>query len=352
MTTEPYTILDNLPGPVILVTGGRRVCYANLAARALFDNIGLNADLALTIRHPQVLDSVDQALANGTTQTGEFSIAGAVPRVFDLHVTLTSTPPETNDDPAVLISLHEKTALVRAERMRADFVANASHELRSPLSAILGFIETLQGPAKEDADARERFLKIMDREAGRMNRLIDDLLSLSRVELDEHVRPSEQVNLVNTLGSVIDLLGKRAVSQNVEVEIIGTDEARHLTGDADQLFQALRNLIENAINHSPAGSKVRVTFEPVTALPDSGEPGLAVHIADQGKGIPKQHLPRLTERFYRVDPARSSDSANSPVSTGLGLAIVKHIVNRHRGRLLIESEPDKGSVFSILLPLS
>jgi len=344
--------MNNLPGPIILITGTRRVCYANSAAKALIDNIGLEADLALTIRHPQVLASVDLALANGTAQSGEFTIAGSVPRMFDLHVIAVDPPPETEDDPAILISLHEKTALVRSERMRADFVANASHELRSPLSAILGFIETLLGPAKDDADARERFLGIMGREAGRMNRLIDDLLSLSRVELDEHVRPSEQVDLVNTLNSVIDLLGKRANSQGVNVEIIRSGVANSLTGDADQLFQAFRNLIENAINHSPTGSIVRITLDSIAALPDTGEPGIAVHITDQGKGIPRQHLPRLTERFYRVDPARSNNSDDRPVSTGLGLAIVKHIVNRHRGRLVIESEPEKGSTFSILLPLS
>ncbi len=350
--TTPHSpaVLDNLPYPLVLVSGNRRVTYANSAATALFDNIALDADLALTLRHPQVLDAVERALETGQPQADEISLSGTVTRVFDLHIVPVSAEAVGAETDGVLLTLNEKTAEIRAEQMRADFVANASHELRSPLSAILGFIETLQGPAKDDADARGRFLGIMDREAGRMNRLIDDLLSLSRVELDEHVRPQGKVDLSHSLNSVVDLLSERAAAKNIEIKLSGGHNIPEIPGDADQLFQVFRNLIENAVNHSPAGSVVSVNIDASSTLTDSSTPGVAVHIVDQGEGIAKQHLPRLTERFYRADPARGKSAGDGPVSTGLGLAIVKHILNRHRGRLIIESEVGEGSTFSVVLP--
>jgi len=345
MFTQPFSpnILDKLPNPLILVSVTRQVTYANPAAIAVFDNISVGYDLALTLRLPQVLDAVARALTEKIAQSDQFTMTGPVPRVFDLHAV-----PVTD---GCLLSLTDKTALVHAERMRADFVANASHELRSPLSAIIGFIETLQGPAKNDISARERFLSIMSREARRMNRLIDDLLSLSRVELDEHVRPLDRVDLHQILGSVTDLLSDRADAKAIKIELSDAVVTPKIVGDPDQLFQVFRNLVENAVNYSPNGSTVKVKIDPTTTLSNSREPGIAVHISDQGEGIAKQHLPRLTERFYRVDPARGKTGGDGPVSTGLGLAIVKHIVNRHRGRLIIDSEIGNGSTFSIILPL-
>ena len=350
MKPESHAVLDILPDPLILISSNRRVTYANPAAIVLFGNIVLDTDLALTLRHPQVLDTVEAARTINQPQSGEFTLSGAVVRVFDFHAA--PVAPEAKDarPPGVLLTLHEKTALVRSEQMRADFVANASHELRSPLSAILGFIETLQGPAKDDVEARQRFLGIMHREAGRMNRLIDDLLSLSKVELDEHVRPLGKVILTRKLKIVADLLSSRAEQKQISIKLHDVDFVPEITGDADQLFQAFRNLIENAINYSPAGSVVDVRIDPHSSLPGSRDSAIAVHISDQGKGIPKQHLPRLTERFYRVDSARRKSGDDGPVSTGLGLAIVKHIVNRHRGQLKIESEIGVGSTFSVILP--
>jgi len=350
MTPDSPAVLDILPNPLILVSGNRRITYANSAANALFETIVLDTDLAMTLRHPQVLDAVENALKERQSQSGEITLSGDVSRIFDLHVVPVTTETMEPGSIGVLLTLNEKTALIRAEQMRADFVANASHELRSPLSAILGFIETLQGPAKDDADARARFLGIMNREAGRMNRLIDDLLSLSRVELDEHVRPQGRVDLTQTLNSVKDLLSTRAGKKEIAIKLHGMENVPEITGDPDQLFQVFRNLIENAVNYSPAGSTVNVTVDPDYARPESRESRLAVHIADQGEGIPKQHLPRLTERFYRVDPARGKSGDDGPISTGLGLAIVKHIVKRHRGRLAIESDTGIGSTFSVILP--
>ena len=350
MNPDSPAVLDILPNPLILVSGNRQITYANAAAIALFDSIVLNTDLALTLRHPQVLDAVERALREGQSQSGEVTLSGDVARVFDLHVVPVTTPTTEIGMAGVLLTLHEKTALVRAEQMRADFVANASHELRSPLSAILGFIETLQGPAKDDAGARERFLAIMAREAGRMNRLIDDLLSLSRVELDEHVRPRGTTDLAHTLKSVADLLSTRAGKKDITIRLQGMEEAPEITGDGDQLFQVFRNLIENAVNYSTPGTTVDVSVESASTQSNSRDSEITVQVKDQGEGIPRQHLPRLTERFYRVDPARGKSGDDGPISTGLGLAIVKHIVNRHRGRLKIESETGVGSTFSVTLP--
>jgi two-component system phosphate regulon sensor histidine kinase PhoR len=342
MELDHPAILEKLPNPLLLISDDRRVTYSNQAAIEVFGSISTGADLALTIRHPQVLSDVDRALQDGTSMHSEFTISGSVPQVFELQAV-----PVAN---GVLLTLNDKTALVRGENTRADFVANASHELRSPLSAIIGFIETLQGPAKDDNAARERFLGIMNREAQRMNRLIDDLLTLSRVEVDEHVRPLTTVAIAQTLGSVTELLMDRARSKDITIEIEGKDDAPSLAGDRDQLFQVFRNLVENAINYSPAGSTVTIEIVHDVPIAGSKENGICVRICDQGAGIPKHHLPRLTERFYRVDPARGTAGKGEVVSTGLGLAIVKHIVNRHRGRLIIESEMGKGSMFSVILP--
>jgi two-component system, OmpR family, phosphate regulon sensor histidine kinase PhoR len=351
MNLNSAALLDHLPNPLILVSASRLVLYANPATRALSDNVVLGSDLALTLRHPEILGTVDDALKTGQPQSNEISLPSAATRVFDLTVIPISAESIGEQSGGVLLSLNDKTAEVRAERMRADFVANASHELRSPLSAILGFIETLQGPAKDDTVARERFLAIMGREAGRMNRLIDDLLSLSRVELDEHVRPRTNVNLNQILLSITDLLSKKAHTKNITIEFQHSGDVPGIAGDADQLFQVFRNLIENALNYSLDGSTITIRIDTDGVFGDSGEPGLAVHVIDQGEGIPRHHLPRLTERFYRVDPARGKSGDDEPVSTGLGLAIVKHVVSRHQGRLNIKSKMGTGSTFTVILPL-
>jgi two-component system phosphate regulon sensor histidine kinase PhoR len=236
--------------------------------------------------------------------------------------------------------LHDTTALRRAERMRADFVANASHELKTPIAGLLGFIETLRGPARDDEVARERFLGIMGEQADRMRRLVDDLLMLSRIEQHEHARPDAEVDLERVLASVMDLLQLKASSRGVALELEIAPELPLALGDADELTIVFQNLIDNAIKYSKPSTAVRVTAKSLDAE------RLSVAVADEGDGIPPVHLPRLTERFYRVDTARSRQLGG----TGLGLAIVKHVVNRHRGRLDIQSTPGKGSVFSVTLP--
>ena len=336
----------HLPNPTLIIAGDRQVSFANKAAITTFGAI-IGKDLALTFRHPNILNAVDKTLASGSTETGELSIPGPLAQVFELH---TISIFETPASQCVLLSLEDKTKVARSEEMRADFVANASHELRSPLSAILGFIETLQGPASDDEQARTRFLGIMGREAERMNRLIDDLLHLSRVEMDEHVRPKGHVDIANTIQNVFDLLETRATSKSMELKLVGSDQPSSIKGDSDQLNQVFRNLIENAVHYGYPDTAVEVTIEQRNTPPNGLKNGISVHIKDYSNGIEKQHIPRLTERFYRIDSARTRRENNAPISTGLGLAIVKHIINRHRGRLKIESEIGVGSTFSIFLP--
>ena len=228
-------------------------------------------------------------------------------------------------------------------------MANASHELRSPLAALLGFVETLKGSASEDKVARERFLDIMERESHRMRRLLDDLLSLSRVEENEHIRPRDQVDVSMVLSSALDILQMRAAERDMEICINLPDDLPLIIGDVDQLIQVFRNLTENAINYGRESSKINVSAETIVRIPESGNRGVAIHVRDFGEGIDNELIPRLTERFYRVDRARSRSGTMS--STGLGLAIVKHIVARHRGNLAIQSTIGEGSIFSVYLPI-
>jgi two-component system phosphate regulon sensor histidine kinase PhoR len=237
-----------------------------------------------------------------------------------------------------LVAFRDRTQERRVERMRADFVANASHELRTPLASLSGFIETLQGPAKDDPAAREKFLGIMGDQAKRMARLIDDLMSLSRIELSLHLQPQAAIDLAGVVATACDLLAPLASEQGVKIDIKKT-EALEVRGDRDELLRVAENLIENALKYGASGKRVEVTLRK-----DGGDAILAVR--DFGPGIAPEHLPRLTERFYRVDTERSRAQGG----TGLGLALVKHILARHRGRLLIESEPGKGAVFTARIP--
>ena len=245
----------------------------------------------------------------------------------------------------MLLVFHDLTPLHRVEEMRADFVANASHELRTPLAALSGFIDTLRGSAREDPQARERFLAIMKTQATRMARLIDDLLSLSRVELIEHVHPETPVDLVPIVHQVVDGLQTLAIDRHVEIAIALPNGPALVPGDRDELTRVFENLIENALKYGASGEKVDIGFATPTA--PAGEAEILVTIRDYGPGIEAEHIPRLTERFYRVDVTQSRAEGG----TGLGLSLVKHILNRHRGRLMIESEAGKGATFTIRLPL-
>jgi len=245
------------------------------------------------------------------------------------------------------------TAVKRSERMRADFVANASHELRTPLASLTGFIETLRGAAREDAAARERFLAIMAEQAQRMARLVDDLLSLSRIEMNEHLAPTERVDIEQVLRTVADTLEQRAAARDMRIVVDLPAGLPKVLGDADELAQVFQNLLDNAIKYSRRGTTIDVGAHPSPRFLPGVRPGerpaaLAITVRDHGEGIARDHLPRLTERFYRVDAARSRELGG----TGLGLAIVKHIVSHHRGALDIDSELGEGTVFTVHLPLA
>ena len=275
----------------------------------------------------------------GPDQTAvELVLSG--PPELDMIAHLRRLPRAAADGSLALVVLHDTTALRRAERMRADFVANASHELKTPIAGLAGFIETLRGPARDDPAARERFLGIMAEQADRMRRLVDDLLMLSRIEQHEHARPDAAIDLASVLKGVLDLLQLKASGRKVALELSLDPALPSAVGDYDELTIVFQNLVDNALKYAKPATTVRVLARP------AGEGRVAVAVSDEGDGIPANHLPRLTERFYRVDAARSRQLGG----TGLGLAIVKHVVNRHRGRLDIQSTPGKGSTFTVILP--
>ncbi len=335
-------ILEALADPIVLVDQRRQVVAANLAARGVFSDNLTGRSITFSVRHPDVLEALEAVIGGGPSREVEVTLTGTVPRSFKVRTTAIGGAGEQQ----VLISFHDTAATRYAERMRADFVANVSHELRSPLTSLLGFIETLRGPARDDAAARDRFLDVMNVEAKRMARLINDLLSLSRVESEEHLHPAGQVDVPRMLSELASSLDMRAGEREMEIEIDCEKGLPMARGDQDELTLVFRNLIDNAISYGRAGTRVTVKAVAVERIPDSRLPGISVSIRDQGEGIAAEHIPRLTERFYRVDKGRS----RSIGGTGLGLAIVKHVVSRHRGRLVIDSTVGKGSIFTVYLP--
>jgi two-component system phosphate regulon sensor histidine kinase PhoR len=331
-------MLDSLTDPVLLVDAARVVTRANAAAADLLGQGLGGQDLALSLRHPAVLEAVGAALAGAQPSAQlEITLGTSPAREFAARIVTLPRP----EGAQAVIALHDLTALRRAEQMRADFVANASHELRTPLATLVGFVETLQGPAKDDADARERFLAIMAEQAGRMTRLIRDLLSLSQIEMNEHSPPRTRLDLRQVLRGTGDMMQIEAQKANVTLALDIPEAPIPVTGETDELTQVFQNLIDNAIKYGGRDSTVTVAAKLAAR-------GVSVAINDRGPGIPREHLPRLTERFYRVDSARSRALGG----TGLGLAIVKHIVNRHRGALTIDSVVGQGSTFTVTLPLA
>ena len=337
-------ILDSFPDAVVVVSKQRAVVAANRSAREILAQNYLGRDLAISLRHPEVLSAVDMVLQSAEGAEVELTLPGIVPRTFNLYVT--AIPPSDGVGAEAILLFRDVTAARRSEQMRADFVANVSHELRSPLSALLGFIETLKGPARNDEAARVRFLDIMQAEAERMTHLIDDLLSLSRVEINEHVQPRGRTELLPILRSIAVAVANRAGDRGARLELDAAANVPAVVGDPDELRQVFQNLIDNALKYGRPGTAVTVTLRPVPRVPQVGGAGVAVAVADQGDGIPADEIPRLTERFYRVDKGRS----RSVGGTGLGLAIVKHIVSRHRGYLQIDSAQGVGSTFTVTLP--
>ncbi|RDC71694.1 two-component sensor histidine kinase [Rhodovulum sp. 12E13] len=336
------SLLMAVPMPLVLIGPDARIAAMNARARALFGADGTGRHHVTVLRQPALLDAIEAALGAG--RTGEARYLDPSPGSEGAY-RVTVAPVEAAG--GVLVSFQDVTDLERATQMRRDFVANVSHELKTPLTALLGFIETLRGPARDDAAARERFLAIMQREAERMDRLVSDLLSLNRVESAERQRPTDPVALDELVASTVSALRPTAEAAGVELAVEGeAGERMVVPGDADQLTQVFANLIENGIKYGGAGGRVtaRLTYSP-RELAVRG-PAVTVDVIDRGEGFDPIHIPRLTERFYRVDAHRSREKGG----TGLGLAIAKHIVNRHRGRFRIESAPGQGATFTVTLP--
>jgi two-component system, OmpR family, phosphate regulon sensor histidine kinase PhoR len=337
-------VVAGLPDPVVALDRDGRVLALNERARALAPALRQGEPVAFALRMPELIEAIGRATADGEEQRVVYSERVPIDRWFETIVMPVKREPSDAKPDLVLMTFHDLTPLRRVEEMRADFVANASHELRTPLAALLGFIETLQGSAREDAKARERFLAIMQEQARRMARLIDDLLSLSRIELNAHRRPDTPVDLVPIVRQVVDGLQTLARDRGVTVNIEAAS-ALPVLGDHDELVRIFENLVENALKYGAAGRRVDIKIGPGSSA--EGEPEAQVSVRDFGPGISPEHLPRLTERFYRVDVTESRAQGG----TGLGLALVKHILNRHRGRLTIDSAPGAGATFAVHLPV-
>ena len=336
--------MEAIPLPAVLVDQSERFIAANAAATTLLGANLVGRHFATILRQPNVATAIESCLYERSAKTARhLSTDGAQDTTFEVALRYSPGIGAVNGG-AALISLTDITDREQASQMRRDFVANVSHELRTPLTALMGFIETLRGAARDDPNARDRFLGIMEGEASRMNRLVGDLLSLNRVESEERVRPKERIDLVEHLKSTIKSLEPLATSGGTSLTLEAPDTPVDIPADADQIQQVFTNLIENGLKYG--GENVSVTLTVLERDPALRCPAVRVQVIDDGPGINPVHLPRLTERFYRADNHRSRELGG----TGLGLAIVKHIINRHRGRLRVESDLGKGATFTVILP--
>jgi two-component system, OmpR family, phosphate regulon sensor histidine kinase PhoR len=345
-TSMIETLIGGLPGPAIVLDLDGRVLAFNEAAAGIAPSLRRGEPALITLRMPELVEAIRRATTSSTPQRVEFFERVPLDRWFEAFVTPVRLP-DSAEDPSdiLLMTFNDLTPLRRVEEMRADFIANASHELRTPLAALLGFIETLQGTAKDDAAARAKFLSIMQGQATRMARLIDDLLSLSRIELNAHLQPNTAVDLAPIVRQVADGLQTLARDREVTIKVTVPADSVIVLGDRDELIRALENLVENALKYGAAGKRVDITLS--RGQTRAGTPEARMAVRDYGPGIAPEHLPRLTERFYRVDVADSRAQGG----TGLGLALVKHVLNRHGGRVSIESTLGEGATFTMHLPL-
>ncbi|HEV7335916.1 MAG TPA: ATP-binding protein [Bosea sp. (in: a-proteobacteria)] len=329
-------LIEAIGVAVILLDQQGTIQALSPAARSLIAGLEKGKQLALVMRDPDMIDAIDQVSRQGGRRAIELIERVPIERTFRIHIAALAGQGERR---AVLLTFEDLSEQRLTERMRVDFVANASHELRTPLASVLGFIETLQGPARNDEKARERFLQIMRQQALRMARLVDDLLSLSRIELKAHLAPQTPVDLGEIARTILDALVLMARERDVTLVLDLPPQPVVVAGDRDELLRLMENLVENAIKYGRPGGEVAIRIE--------GGAEASFSVRDDGPGIASEHLPRLTERFYRVDNAASREAGG----TGLGLAIVKHIVLRHRGRLTIESVVGEGATFKAVLPL-
>lgn len=367
-------VFEALDDPVLVVSGGepddiagRRIVMANGAARDLLRIQRQGALLVQVIREPGVLEAVDEALFGGTARTTDYATGGQRDRSWRAWTRPLSVEAGTLPGAELaLLILRDETDARRTEMMRVDFLANASHELRTPLASLSGFIETLKGHARDDVAARDRFLDIMSAQADRMGRLVADLLSLSRIELNEHIPPSGRVDLDRAASDVVDAISVLTREKEIVIALDQGEARASISGDRDEILQVVQNLLDNAVKYSSRSGTVEISVRSdlsfdeawasrmpgATRLPlvtpdrASGISYAAVTVRDHGPGMAREHLPRLTERFYRVEGQKSGERQG----TGLGLAIVKHIINRHQGGLVVESAPGMGAAFTAWFP--
>lgn len=344
-------LIEALPEPVLVVGTDRRIEAANAAARELFGASIQGTQVLSCIRQPEAAAALQAgfaALGDPAAPAGPFEASKLITTatgesVWRMHVSVVRAD---GADGRLVVSMRDISQLAEAEQQRRDFVANVSHEMRSPLTVLLGFIETLRGPARGDPVARDQFLIIMEREAQRMTRLVADLLSLSKVESDEKIRPRAPVSVSEVLRATLAALRPQIEEARIAVSLHDEAAVAPIPGDRDQLVQVFHNLIENALKYGAAGGRIEIETQRSAHMPGLAGPALRISVTDFGEGIDPIHIPRLTERFYRVDGHRSREMGG----TGLGLAIVKHIINRHRGRLSIRSARGEGSSFIVHLP--
>ncbi len=341
------TVIAGMPDPVVVLDQDGRVIAFNTQAASLAPALRRKEPASIALRMPELVEAIRAAGLTGRAQRIEFSSRLPASRFLEAFISpVALAGPEPNRAGVMVITIHDLTLIRRVEEMRADFVANVSHELRTPLAALTGFIETLQGPARDDPAARERFLGIMQAQAWRMTRLIDDLLSLSRIELRAHQLLDTPVDLVAIVRQVVDVLQTLARDRDVAIAVAAPAEPLMVLGDRDELIRLFENLVENGLKYGASGKRVDIAIVPVVTSDGKGE--ARVSVRDHGPGIAAEHLPRLTERFYRADVGESRAQGG----TGLGLALVKHILNRHQGRLTIDSKLGEGATFTARLPMA
>jgi two-component system, OmpR family, phosphate regulon sensor histidine kinase PhoR len=339
-------MLGALPDAGLMIDARGNLAAANALAAEVFGFAKIGRPLSATTRHPDLPGVIARASKNGDRVAFELSIRSPIERRLDGTATRIAGLVGLGTAPHVLIILQDTTERDALSRMRMEFVANASHELRTPLAALSGFIETLHGPARDDPEARQRFLGIMAEQAGRMTRLIDDLLLLSRVEMRAHLPPSGTVDLNELAADAVRQLTSNAQVEGLTVHLEPFAQPVRVVGEHDELLQAAYNLVHNAIKYSRTGGSIKVQTR-IEPDPTGHGARAILAVADDGPGIAREHIPRLTERFYRV----STSASRAKGGTGLGLAIVKHIATRHRGSIQVTSEVGRGSIFTLEFPI-
>ena len=356
-------ILNKLEDAIIVLDSEQKIVFQNSHSIDLFENNYTGQNITNLIRSPIVLETLENVYKNKKTKIIEYNseygqnLSPRSTNFYNVEISYEKNHLQlTNTKDNYVILMKNITPLKNIEKVRSSFIANVSHELKTPLATIMGFLETIRGPAKDDQKSMSKFLGIMDKETIRMKRLIDDLLVVSKIESDEHIHPTKKVNLLKTIDNVAESLKEYAMKKNIKIRFNQQlSEGLFVLGNEDELVQVFTNIIDNSIKYGKINSSIDIKAEEVKEQTDQSEDKklfpqliLKISVKDESDGIHAKHLSRLTERFYRVDAARSKEIGG----TGLGLTIVKHILNKHRGHLDIKSEINQGSTFTVELPIA